>query len=53
LDFFKKLAARLVALLSADTDQALVRARTDGEKLVGVLRLAFILLFTVVAVVVK
>ena len=51
MDFFKKLAARLVALLSADTDQALVRARTDGEKLVGVLRLAFILLFTVAALV--
>jgi len=30
------------ALLSADTDQALVRARTDGEKLVASMRLVFI-----------
>src|SRR5262249_13605932 len=42
---FQQLAARLRALLSADTDQALVRARTDGEKLVGILRLAFIVIF--------
>jgi diguanylate cyclase (GGDEF)-like protein len=46
---FQEFAARLRALLSADTDQALVRARTDGEKLVGVLRLAFIVIFSIVA----
>ena len=45
---FQQVAARVRALLSADTDQALVRARTDGEKLIGVLRLAFILIFSVV-----
>jgi diguanylate cyclase (GGDEF)-like protein len=45
----QRVAARARALLSADTDQALVRARTDGEKLVGILRLAFILIFSVVA----
>ncbi len=45
----QQLAARARALLSADTDQALVRARTDGEKLVGILRLAFVVLFSLVA----
>src|SRR5262249_15833042 len=45
----QQLGARLRALLSADTDQALVRARTDGEKLVGILRLAFIVIFSIVA----
>jgi diguanylate cyclase (GGDEF)-like protein len=46
---FEQFAARIRALLSADTDQALVRARTDGEKLIGVLRVAFILFFSIVA----
>jgi len=49
LSLLKQAAARFRALLSADTDQALVRARTDGEKLVGILRLAFIVIFIVVA----
>lgn len=51
LSFFQKLAVRLRALLSADTDQALVRARTDGEKLIGVLRIAFVLIFSFIALV--
>jgi diguanylate cyclase (GGDEF)-like protein len=46
---FQQVAARLRALLSADTDQALVRARTDGEKLIGILRLAFVLIFSFVS----
>ena len=45
LEFLTNLATRLRGLLSADTDQALVRARADGEKLVAVLRLGFILTF--------
>src|SRR5262249_24774257 len=49
LTFLQKLAVRIRALLSADTDQALVRARTDGEKLIGLLRLGFILIFSYVA----
>lgn len=49
MTLLQRVAARLRALLSADTDQALVRARTDGEKLVGILRLAFVVIFSVVA----
>jgi diguanylate cyclase (GGDEF)-like protein len=43
LSLLKQAAARLRALLSADTDQALVRARTSGEVLVGMMRLGLIL----------
>jgi diguanylate cyclase (GGDEF)-like protein len=50
LEFLKHLATRVRGLLSADTDQALVRARSDGEKLVALLRLGLILAFTVVTV---
>jgi len=39
---FQQLAAHARALLSDDTDQALVRARTSGEVLVGSMRLALI-----------
>ena len=45
LKFLIQLATRLRGLLSADTDQALVRARSDGEKLVAFLRLGFIVSF--------
>jgi diguanylate cyclase (GGDEF)-like protein len=45
LELLEHLVTRLRGLLSADTDQALVRARADGEKLVAVLRLGFILTF--------
>jgi diguanylate cyclase (GGDEF)-like protein len=47
LNFLKQVAARLRALLSADTDQALVRARTSGEVLVGAMRLGLILTIVV------
>jgi len=45
LKFLETLATRVRGLLSADTDQALVRARSDGEKLVAFLRLGFIVAF--------
>jgi diguanylate cyclase (GGDEF)-like protein len=45
---FQQFAARIGALLSADTDQALVRARSDGEKLIAYLRLAFIVAFVTI-----
>jgi hypothetical protein len=45
LKFLENLATRVRGLLSADTDQALVRARSDGEKLVAILRLGFIVSF--------
>jgi len=48
LKFLETLAARVRGLLSADTDQALVRARSDGEKLVALLRLAFIVAFAAI-----
>jgi diguanylate cyclase (GGDEF)-like protein len=48
LSFLEKLAARLHALLSANTDQALVRARSDGEKLIAYLRLGFIIAFVTI-----
>jgi diguanylate cyclase (GGDEF)-like protein len=45
LSLFKQAAARFRALLSADTDQALVRARSSGEMLVAGMRLAFVGVF--------
>jgi len=42
LTSLRDLAARVRALLSDDTDQALVRARTSGEVLVGAMRLSLI-----------
>jgi diguanylate cyclase (GGDEF)-like protein len=42
LSLSERVAAQLRALLSDDTDQALVRARTSGEVLVGAMRLALI-----------
>ncbi|HET9035661.1 MAG TPA: hypothetical protein VFN45_05630, partial [Myxococcaceae bacterium] len=48
MSFLEKLAARLHALLSANTDQALVRARADGEKLIAYLRLGFIIAFVTI-----
>jgi len=48
LKFLHHLATRLRGLLSADTDQALVRARSDGEKLVALLRLGFIVAFAAI-----
>jgi len=47
LSLLQNLAARARALLSADTDQALVRARTSGEVLVGAMRLGLILTIVV------
>jgi diguanylate cyclase (GGDEF)-like protein len=47
LSLIEKVAARARALLSADTDQALVRARTSGEMLVGAMRLGLILTIVV------
>jgi diguanylate cyclase (GGDEF)-like protein len=47
---FQQFAARIRALLSADTDQALVRARSDGEKLIAYLRLAFIVAFVTIRI---
>jgi diguanylate cyclase (GGDEF)-like protein len=44
----EELAARLRALLSDDTDQALVRARTTGETLVAALRLLLVLGYVLV-----
>jgi diguanylate cyclase (GGDEF)-like protein len=41
----EELAARLRALLSDDTDQALVRARASGEVLVASMRLGFIVVY--------
>jgi len=46
LSQFQHLAARIRSLLSDDTDQALVRARASGERLVSVMRLGFISLFS-------
>jgi diguanylate cyclase (GGDEF)-like protein len=43
LSLSERVAAQIRALLSDDTDQALVRARTSGEVLVGGMRLAVIL----------
>ena len=43
LSLSERVAAQLRALLSDDTDQALVRARTSGEVLVGAMRLGVIL----------
>ena len=48
MEFLQHLATRLRGLLSADTDQALVRARSDGEKLVAYLRLGFIVAFAAI-----
>ena len=45
MTLWERIAARLRALLSDDTDQALVRARASGETLVAVLRLALIAAF--------
>ena len=42
MTLLQRVAAQLRALLSADTDQALVRARTSGEVLVATMRLALI-----------
>ena len=42
LSLLDQAAARIRALLSADTDQALVRARTSGEVLVGAMRLGLV-----------
>ena len=47
MSFLQRAAARLRALLSADTDQALVRARTSGEMLVGAMRLGLIMAIVV------
>jgi diguanylate cyclase (GGDEF)-like protein len=44
----EELAARVRALLSDDTDQALVRARTTGETLVATLRLLLVLGYVIV-----
>ena len=43
---FEELAARVRALLSDDTDQALVRARASGEILVAAMRLGFIAIYS-------
>ena len=45
LSLLEQAAARIRALLSADTDQALVRARGSGEMLVAGMRLAFVTVF--------
>jgi diguanylate cyclase (GGDEF)-like protein len=45
LSLLERAAARIRVLLSADTDQALVRARASGEKLVAGMRLGFTVLF--------
>jgi diguanylate cyclase (GGDEF)-like protein len=45
LTLWERIAARLRALLSDDTDQALVRARGSGEMLVAAMRLGFIAVF--------
>ncbi|HZJ54604.1 MAG TPA: hypothetical protein VFD38_10740, partial [Myxococcaceae bacterium] len=47
MTLLQKVAARLRALLSADTDQALVRARGSGEVLVGAMRLGLIMTIVV------
>src|SRR5262249_38145457 len=47
LTLWERIAARLRALLSDDSDQALVRARATGETLVAVLRLVLIAVFVV------
>jgi diguanylate cyclase (GGDEF)-like protein len=47
LTLWERFAARLRALLSDDTDQALVRARASGEVLVATLRLLLITVFVV------
>jgi diguanylate cyclase (GGDEF)-like protein len=46
LRLLEQVAARLKALLSDSTDQALVRARASGEVLVAAMRLGFIALFS-------
>ena len=46
MNLFQQVAARLRTLLSADTDQALVRARTSGEVLVASMRLGLVLVIT-------
>jgi diguanylate cyclase (GGDEF)-like protein len=46
----ERIAARLHALLSDDTDQALVRARASGETLVAVMRLGFTLMFSLLVI---
>lgn len=43
MSLFERAAAQVRALLSDDTDQALVRARTSAEVLVGAMRLGLIL----------
>ena len=48
MSFLQQLAAPLRALLSAETDQALVRARSGGEKLIAYLRLGFIVSFATI-----
>jgi two-component system cell cycle response regulator len=45
LSLLEQVAARLRALLSDDTDQALVRARASGEVLVAAMRLGFTVVF--------
>jgi hypothetical protein len=50
LERLKQLAASLRALLSDDTDQALVRARATGEVLVATLRLLLIVAFVLFTV---
>ena len=45
MSLLEQAAARVRALLSADTDQALVRARGSGEMLVAGMRLAFATVF--------
>jgi two-component system cell cycle response regulator len=45
LRLFERVAAWVRALLSDDTDQALVRARASGEVLVAAMRLGFAVLF--------
>ncbi|HEY1905321.1 MAG TPA: hypothetical protein VGG91_04730, partial [Myxococcaceae bacterium] len=45
MTLWERIAARLRALLSDDSDQALVRARATGETLVAVLRLLLIAAF--------
>jgi len=50
LTLFERVAARLRALLSDDTDQALVRARASGEMLVAAMRLAFIVVYACLVV---
>ncbi|HUM10199.1 MAG TPA: diguanylate cyclase [Myxococcaceae bacterium] len=48
MSLFEQVAARARALLSDDTDQALVRARTSGEVLVAALRLVLVVGFVAV-----